>query len=158
MSIPKKLSDDIDLIKEFESLKLKQSLLLESLKHKHKQEENDKEIKEVHSIVQQLLDVFLEAKKIEKDDSSKNNGSEDNEKEDPLVRIENKIDSLQKEISEIKQKVENSNKNSNYIDKLGKDETNKLNTIKDSENLKEDSDMKSNEKSSLIPKDRKSVV
>lgn len=152
MSSSKKLSDDVDLIKEFESLKLKQSLLLESLKHKHKQEENDKKIKEVHSIVQQLLDVFLEAKEGKKSDSSESDDEEETKKEDPLVRIENKIDALQKDVSQLQQKIEKPNKEFNSKERLGNEISEKLNSFEDNENMKKNSNSNSNEKIPPIPK------
>lgn len=153
MSAAKKLSDDMDLIKEFESLKLKQSLLLESLKHKHKQEENDKEIKEVHSIVQQLLDVFLEAKE-NKNKSDETNEEDETSKEDPLTRIEGKIDALQKDVSDLQMKISsnesssknttaNTTSNSNSTDNISE----KLDVFNKSKGPEEEKDKKSEQSS-----------
>lgn len=165
MSAAKKLSDDMDLIKEFESLKLKQGLLLESLKHKHKQEENDKEIKEVHSIVQQLLDVFLEAKedktKNKSDDESDANEENETPKEDPLTRIESKIDALQKDVSELQSKMNSnnstlynasSNTTSNSTSEPSNNISDKLDVFNKSKGVKEEKDKNSNQSSnSSVP-------
>lgn len=106
MSVSKKISEDIDLMREFESLKLKQNLLVESLKHKHKQEENDKKIDEVYQTLQRLLDVFLEAKDVKKKTSSNGEDEENSvEKDETLSRIETKLDTIQKDISELQEKL-----------------------------------------------------
>lgn len=93
MVTKEQLSSDIDLIKEFESLKLKQSLLIESLKNKKKEELIEDRISEMHSKLDQLLAIFLEAKD---DDGAPNSDSS------PVLE---KLSELTQKVMELDEKV-----------------------------------------------------
>lgn len=150
MNASNKLSEDMDLVKEFESLRLKQSLLLESLKHKKKQEENDSQIKEIHQLVQQLLDVFLEAKENQPKKSEDESKKEEDDKTSPeletLNRLEDKIDSLQKDMSELQRKIKPSNFSSSKIDESSKDNLSHFEISNKIESLDKESASKNKEK------------
>lgn len=82
----KSLGSDLDLVKEFEELKIKQRLLLENLKHQNREEKKDLFLKEIGANVDFLVTVFKETEK--------------NDAEEPQV-IEKSIRALSEQITEL---------------------------------------------------------
>lgn len=91
------LSSDLDLIKEFESLKLKQSLLLESLKRNKVRNDENELMKDIHSKMSQLLEVFLEVK----DSGEKEDLKKDIDYSSNFVQLTEKVDSLESKLNQI---------------------------------------------------------
>ncbi|MFP4401663.1 MAG: hypothetical protein ACLFPL_00380 [Candidatus Nanoarchaeia archaeon] len=117
VSTSKHLSEDIDLIKEFESLKLKQSILIESLNNKKREEDQARYLEEIHTTMQRLLDVFLQAKEYEKskdtDESIETEGGEEGTDKllaiaDEISEINTKVSSLQDELKKLSKEMKNS--------------------------------------------------
>lgn len=103
MKNTEKLSNDINFVKEFEALKLKQSLLIESLKNKKKEEKIDQYVKEIHMKITQLLDVFLEAKKQEEEKNESKDEAESKEKasEEKHSQVIDEISKMNKKIMDM---------------------------------------------------------
>lgn len=87
------LSDDIGFVKEFEELKLKQKLLIESLNNKNKTEMNQF-LLDINSKLDFLVKIFKE---------SQNDDEEQNEFE---VKLDSKISDLIKKVDSFDKKFE----------------------------------------------------
>lgn len=91
------LSSDLDLIKEVEELRLKQKLLVESLKQKQSGELQQALI-EIHSKLDFLVKIFKEA----------NSNSEDEDQESKLISLEEKFTTFEAQSKEQFEELKNS--------------------------------------------------
>ena len=106
------LSKDLNLVKEFEELKLKQKLLIEALNSKNKTEMN-KFLLDINAKLDFLVKIFKESQRVEEEDKSeeemKNNFSSILEKLESLDKkfdenfgdVDKKIEELQNKTIEI---------------------------------------------------------
>ena len=116
------LSSDLRFIKEVEELKIKQKLLIESLKRKNSDEQN-KLFLEINSKLDFLVNIFNEANK-----PSEEAEEEDADKQSQFAPILEKIDELSetinKRFTEIESKLVNLKQSDNNEDEF-KDEPKK---------------------------------
>ncbi len=92
------LSSDIDLIKEFEELKLKQKLLVGTLKRKDEYVEN-RFLLELNSKIDFLVKIFKEAKEIE----------ETNANDGDISKVIGRIDTMESKLDELTKKIDKLN-------------------------------------------------
>ena len=100
------LSSDIELIKELEQLRLKQQLLLSSLKGSSKQDKNSRLLDEINSKLDFLVSLFKEAKEQE--------GTEKKILE-KIGKLEERVESTLKEFKNWQGKLEKEKKESGQI-------------------------------------------
>ena len=93
MTKKESLSSDIDLIKEFEELKLKQRLLIESLKKKT-ESQNVQLHKEINSKLDFLVKIFTEAQK-------KESAAQEDIYSKQFEELFSKIDSLDEKLEKV---------------------------------------------------------
>lgn len=111
------LSSDIALVKEFEELKLKQRLLIESLKKKMKSEEREL-LKEIASKLDFLVKIFTEAQKEEKETNEDPYLKNFQELTQKIEALDSKFEEvLNKKEEEIKKVETTSQKKENYLSK-----------------------------------------
>lgn len=134
------LSSDIDFIKEFEELKIKQKLLIESLKKKT-QSEQSKLFLEINSKLDFLVKIFTEANKAESEVSPERKHFDSQfhlilTKVDELFdafdeKINNMEKSFNKQLEVYSSKYQNKHSNSEVQEKLkGKNIDNPQNSVK----------------------------
>ncbi len=99
MSTKSSLSSDLDLVKEFEQLKLKQKLLIESL-HKKKLSEESEQMIQLSNKVDFLVKIFKEAQNLDNTNTEFTQIEEKlNSLSDSMTAFEEKFTAFQEEIS-----------------------------------------------------------
>ena len=95
------LSSDLNFIKEVEELKIKQKLLIESLKRKNSDDQN-KLFLEINSKLDFLVNIFNEANKT---DENEQKGDEQEQFAPVLERIDELSDTINKKLEEMEAKL-----------------------------------------------------
>lgn len=89
------LSSDIDIVKEFEELKIKQRLLIQSLKNKTNSEENSLFL-EINSKLDFLVKIFVETQTPSEDENAEDNAGGNDTEDEQTSTIVQKLDLLSK--------------------------------------------------------------
>jgi uncharacterized coiled-coil protein SlyX len=136
----KDLVSDIDFVKEFEELRLKQKLLIESLSKKNKEDKNSS-LAHINSKLDFLVNIFKDAQ---------NNQSENSVMEKKLSELFEKVESLETSINDVSQSI------TSNMEIINKKLDSKKETLSSSEGNALDNSSKidsinKDDKSSLIP-------